>query len=110
MHGISSDEAIAAAVIWCVGALAALATTLRDANYRSCWRAAGAMGVGGFIAICTVGVLSTHYPSAVDSGLGTLACASMAGLVGKQSDQVIRWLFGIVFRVKFPDGNQDDKS
>lgn len=89
-------ESIAFAIIWLIGALASLVGTINDPNYRFGWRLLGAVGCGGFLATAACGLLgesasslaaSGGYPSGTSIGL-----ASLFGLLGKHSDQVLRFI------------------
>lgn len=100
MHEIANQlgnqEAFTYAIIWLIGAAASLVGTINDSNYRFSWRLLGAIGCGGFLATATCGLLvagsasggaTGGYPSGPEIGL-----ASLVGLLGKHSDQVLRWL------------------
>lgn len=89
-------ESIAFAIIWLIGALASLVGTLNDPSYRFSWRLLGAIGCGGFLATFACGLLGEGasslaatggYPSGTSIGL-----ASGCGLLGKYSDQVLRFI------------------
>ena len=93
---VANSEAYTYAILWLIGACASLVGTINDPNYRFTWRLLGAIGCGGFLATATCGLLSTGvasggasggYPSGSEIGL-----ASFVGLLGKNSDQVLRWL------------------
>jgi peptidoglycan/LPS O-acetylase OafA/YrhL len=110
VHEIATNyEAYTYAWIWLIGACASLVGTINDPNYRFSWRLLGAIGCGGFLATASCGILvASHtsggaaggYPSGSEIGI-----ASMVGLLGKHSDQVLRWLTSRVSagKITLPD-------
>lgn len=96
MHETAHHEAIAFELIWLIGALASLVGTVNDPTYRFGWRLLGAVGCGGFLATAACGLLGESAGSLADNGgypSGTsIGLASLFGLLGKHSDQVLRWL------------------
>lgn len=100
MHEIANNQyAFAYAVIWTLGAMATLFVSVRDASYHDAGRMLGACGCGGFLSLCAIGFLSARDPSSFcvgDSdcpnlGILTVSVASGVGLLGKHSDQLLRW-------------------
>ncbi len=100
MHEITNNQyAFAYATIWTIGAVATLAGALRDSSYHDVWRMLGACGCGGFLSLCAVGFLGARDPSSfcVDGsdcpnlGILTISTACGIGLLGKHSDQLLRW-------------------
>lgn len=116
MHELANQETYTYAILWLIGACASLVGTINDPSYRFSWRLLGAIGCGGFLATATCGLLSSSvasgggasgYPSGSEIGL-----ASFVGLLGKHSDQVLRWLTNKVSegKVKLPGDSKSDES
>lgn len=119
MHetAIANQEVYTYAILWLIGACASLVGTINDPDYRFSWRLLGAIGCGGFLATATCGLLGSSitsgggtgdYPSGSEIGL-----ASLMGMLGKHSDQVLRWLTNKVSegKIKLPgDSSSNSKS
>lgn len=118
MHEIAivNQEAYTYAILWLIGAAASLVGTINDPSYRFSWRLLGAIGCGGFLATATCGLLvASHtsgsatggYPSGLEIG-----AASFVGLLGKHSDQVLRWLTNKVSegKIKLPDSKSGESK
>jgi hypothetical protein len=110
VHEIANPEAISYAMVWLCGALAALARTLRDSDYRDSVRAAGAVACGGFIAFSFVGILRAHFPGNWHSEYYSLAVASVVGLTGKSVDRYARALVSLVSRIKLPELDTESEN
>ena len=116
VNQVANQEAYTYAILWLIGAAASLVGTVNDPNYRISWRLLGAIGCGGFLATATCGLLGSSvaggaavggYPSGSEIGI-----ASFVGLLGKHSDQVLRWLTNKVSegKVKLPDGSSSSSN
>lgn len=91
--------------IWLIGASASLVSTLNDSSYRASWRLLGAIGCGGFLATATVGILSESNDSGFAASGYAVGLASISGLLGKHSDQWLRWLTSkVAGKIQLPDG------
>lgn len=110
MHGFSSNEAVLYATIWTVGALAALARALRDADGHDLWSVLGACMCGGFLAVSFTGILSAHFPGQFGTGGYHLGVASLVGLLGKSTDFWTRSLLSFVMRIRLPATSDELKS
>lgn len=119
MHEIANDvtnnEAYTYAILWLIGAFASLVGTVNDPNYRFSWRLLGAIGCGGFLATATCGLLSTGVASGGDSGVypsgSTIGLASFVGLLGKNSDQVLRWLTNkVAGKLPIPGDDKNERT
>lgn len=106
------EQAITYGSVWLLGALAALARSLRESDYRDFWRACGSVACGGFIAFSVVGIAGAHIGGHFNSREYSLAVAVAVGLGGQSLDSWLRWLVALITRIKLPDlqPNKNDKS
>lgn len=113
MHDHQQD-AYVYAILWLIGAAASLARSLNDPNYRSSWRVFGAITCGGFLALVAVGLLVENRTgsSSASSNIGySLGLASLFGLLGKDCDQVLRWITNKLSagKMQLPEPKKDDE-
>ncbi len=98
-----NEEAITFASLWLAGALTTLARTLRDSDYRDCWRAFGAVALGGLVSCCVVGIAGAHIGGHFTSRSYSIAVAIALGIIGKPAESYVRAMASLAVRVKVPE-------
>lgn len=106
-------EVVYFVVVWLLAFIAGLWRTVRDHRYERWWDCFSIGIVGGFYGFATVAVLGSYGPSIDSFGWPYLGLAVAIGLLGKEQERIMRWVFfkalEKVTGSKFDERDAEDK-